>query len=355
MFRPATLGPGARRAIRLALSASILLAVAVVATPRTAEGKEQPGGIGLRLVEAPVAAKDDPRARIYIVDHLRPGAVITRRVEVSNSTKSSHRVSLYSGSAAIQDGTFVGDAQGTANELSSWTSVKPGAMELAAGEKLTASITITVPRDAAPGEQYGVVWAQAASDAAAAGGVAQVSRVGIRMYVSVGPGGAPAADFIVESLTAARSADGKPMVTVAVRNIGGRALDLTGTLMLSDGPGGLNAGPFAAELGRSLAIGDTQTLAITLDDRLPAGPWLAEVTLTSGLTERRGEASITFPTSGAASATPVPESAPGVQWPFLAAAGVTLALGLVGVPHLRKVRVRVRTSRRRAAPASWRT
>jgi hypothetical protein len=340
--------------VRLALSAVILVGVASVATPRTAGAQEQPGGIGLRLVEAPVAAKDDPRARIYIVDHLPPGAVIERRVEVSNSTTTSHHVSLYSGSATIQDGTFVGDADRTSNELSQWTSVGPGEIELAAGEKLTATITITVPRDAAPGEQYGVVWAEARSDAAAGGGVAQVSRVGIRLYVSVGAGGAPAPDFTVESLTAARSAEGKPMVTATVRNTGGRALDLTGRLVLSDGPGGLNAGPFPAELGRTLAIGDTRTVAIALDDRLPAGPWHAEVTFKSGLTERRGEASITFPESGTAAATPVPESTSGLKWLVPAAAGVTLALGLVGVWHFRRVRARAHAPQHRAAPASFR-
>lgn len=63
-------------------------------------------------------------------------------------------------------------------------------------------------------------------------------RVGIRLYVLVGAGNPPAADFAVESLTAARSADGLPVVRAAVRNTGGRALDLSGTLRLVAGPTG---------------------------------------------------------------------------------------------------------------------
>jgi hypothetical protein len=329
--------------LHLALSAVLLVAVAfvaLIATPREAAAQEQVRGIGIRLVDVPVTAKDDPRARIYIVDHLAPGAHIQRRVEVSNSTTASHHVSLYSGSATIQNGTFIGDADRTTNELSQWTSVRPGEVALAPGEKMTATVAISVPEDAAPGEQYGVVWAEARSGAAAGGGIAQVSRVGIRLYVSVGPGGAPAQNFTVESLTAARSAKGEPLITATVHNTGGRALDLTGTLVLSDGPGGLNAGPFPAELGRTLGIGDTQTVVIALDDRLPAGPWHAEVMLRSGMTERRGEATITFPASGTAAASPTAKSAPGRQWPVPAAAGVTFVLALVGLWFFRRVRHR---------------
>ena len=299
-------------------------------------------GIGLRLVEAPVAAKDDPRARIYIVDHLAPGTVIERRVEVSNSTSSQHRVALYSSAASIEDGVFIGAEGSTPNELSRWTTVTPDAVDIAAGTKLTAVVRVAVPADAAPGEQYAVVWAEARSDAPVAG-VTQVSRVGIRLYVSVGPGGPPAPDFTVEALTPARSAEGAPMVTATVRNTGGRALDVTGTLMMSKGPGGLSAGPFPAELKTTLAVGDTEKITIALDERLPAGPWDAVVALESGVTERRGEATITFPGAGDAAAVATDtDSTP--SWPIIAgAAGVIVVLGLAGLRHVG------RTRRRRAA------
>ncbi|HVE46649.1 MAG TPA: hypothetical protein VNA57_07880 [Acidimicrobiales bacterium] len=328
---------------RLALIVFAIIAVAA-ATPGTATAQDGPGGIGLRLVEAPVAAKDDPRARIYIVDHLAPGAVIERGVEMSNSTSSNHQVSLYPSAATIEDGVFVGAEGNTANDLSRWTTVTPGTVDIAAGDKLTAVVRIAVPDDAAPGEQYGVVWAETRSDPAT-GGVTQVSRVGIRLYVSVGPGGAPAPDFTVEALTPGRSAQGEPMVAATVRNTGGRALDVTGTLMMSNGPGGLSAGPFPAELNTTLAVGDTQKITITLDERLPAGPWDAVVALQSGVTERRGQATITFPAAGEAAAV-VTSTDSNRAWPFIggtAAAG--LVLGLTGVRHARRVRRRRITSR----------
>src|SRR5437762_204087 len=76
------------------------------------------------------------------------------------------------------------------------------------------------------------------------GGITQVSRVGIRLYISVGAGGPPAAAFTIDTLTAQRSADGAPTVVAAVQNTGGRALDMNGSMELRNGPGGLSAGPY---------------------------------------------------------------------------------------------------------------
>jgi ice-binding like protein/Big-like domain-containing protein len=269
-------------------------------TLTTASPLPPAGSIGLRLLDAPVSAGNDPRARIYIVDHLAPGTVIHRRIEVSNTTTSTTHVSLYPAAATIADGSFLGEAGHTANDLSSWTSVSPGDYDIVAGGRTTATVTISVPDDAAPGEQYGVVWAEAGSAPTAGGGITQVSRVGIRLYVSVGPGGPPAADFTIDSLTAARSPDGHPVVLANVHNTGGRALDMSGTLQLLSGPAGLRAGPFPAALGTTLAIGDTEAVTVTLDKALPAGPWDASITLHSGLLERSAHASITFPDTGAA-------------------------------------------------------
>ena len=268
---------------------------AVASTPRSTPS----GGIGLRLVDVPAASKD-PRARLYIVDHLLPGTTIERRVEVSNTTDAPQDVVLYAAAATIDHGTFVGAEGRTRNDLASWTTVAPPAATIAAGASVTGLVTLAVPADAAPGEQYGVVWAEVRSASTTPGGVAQVSRVGVRLYVSVGAGGAPASDFSVGALTAARSADGAPFVTATVRNTGGRALDMTGTLELSGGPGGLSAGPFPADLGSTLAIGDTQTVRIMLDEQVPDGPWDARITLTSGLTERSRSATLTFPSADAA-------------------------------------------------------
>jgi hypothetical protein len=282
------------------------------------------GGIGIRLVDVPVAEQNDPRALLYIVDHLMPGTVIQRRIEIANMSASSTHIALYAAAAAITDGAFLGAAGHTPNELSSWTSLDATEYLVAPHQREIATVTIAVPVDAAPGERYAVVWAETRS-APPGGGVTQVNRVGIRLYVDVGPGGAPAADFTIESLTAMRSPRGQPVVVATVRNTGGRALDMAGTLQLSAGPAGLSAGPFPAELGVTLGIGDTEPVTIALDDRLPNGPWDARIVLHSGLLERTARAAITFPDAGLAPPVDTTSHPPGGLYAGVAVLTVLLA------------------------------
>jgi hypothetical protein len=272
---------------------------AQVAIAQVSRGRaEQAGSIGVQLLDVPLTAYADPRARLYIIDHLHPGTTIHRRIEISNTTPSTVHILTYPAAATISQGAFVGAAAHTPNELSTWTSVLPGAFEVPPGEHAIATVTIAVPRNAPPGEQYSVVWAVTRSPAPAGGGITQVSRVGIRLYLSIGPGGAPPSNFTIDSLTGKRSPDGQPMVVASVHNSGGRALDISGTLQLSSGPGGLSAGPFQANLGTTLAIGATEPIIIMLDKQIPDGPWHALVTLRSGLLQRSARATISFPATG---------------------------------------------------------
>jgi hypothetical protein len=298
------------------------LAAAVLALSAGPSAAAKPGSLGLQLLDVPVAARLDPRARLYIVDHVAPGSTITRRVQVSNTTAATIRVRLYPAAASIARGAFAGAAGHRRNELSTWTRVRPGAVTVGPGEHRTARVTINVPSDAAPGERYGAVWAETRTGPSAGSGIAQVSRVGIRIYLSVGRGGPPAANFAIEGLTAVRDRSGRPGIVARVRNTGGRALDMYGTLALSDGPAGLSAGPYPARLGVTLAIGDTEPVAISLDSRLPRGPWNARVKLRSGLISRRAHATLTFP----ATKGTVPGST-SVPWLPLAATALTLAFG----------------------------
>lgn len=262
-------------------------------------------------------------------------------VEIENTTAATAHIALYPAAATIAEGTFVGAVGRTANELSTWTSLSPAAADVVSGGRMRASVSIAVPIDAAPGEQYGVIWAEAPSGRAAEDAITQISRVGIRIYLSVGPGGAPAADFTIDSMTASRSSDGEPMVVAAVHNTGGRALDLSGTLRLQDGPGGLSAGPFPASLGVTLAIGATAPVTIALDKRLPAGPWEAQITLRSGLVERTERATISFPDSGAALSVNTTTARPGWLYPTVGGLiGLLVAIAGIAVLHRRRVRLR---------------
>lgn len=122
-----------------------------------------------------------------------------------------------------------------------------------------------------------------------------INRVGIRLYLDVGPGGDPPSDFGIEQLTPGRTEGGLPVVRATVRNTGERALDLSGRLWLSDGPGGLHAGPFQVRTGTTLAPGDSAAVLVHLDPRLPDGPWRVRLTLESGRVRHTVTGTLTFP------------------------------------------------------------
>jgi hypothetical protein len=272
--------------------ATVAVALLLSAAPVLAQA---PQTVGIQLVDAPANRADDPRARFYIVDHVPPGATIRRLIEVSNDTAQPQNVALYAAAADIGAGEFrFGDGR-AANELTGWTTVTPPSVRLDAGAKGQATVTITVPADAASGERYAVAWAEVTAASSSGGGIGEASRVGVRIYLSVGPGGEPPTDFAITSVQPGRTADGVPTVTAVVRNTGGRAVDLSGSLSLRQGPAARTAGPFAAELGTTLGIGEAEPVLVRLNRALPAGPWDAAIVLRSGTTQRSANARITFP------------------------------------------------------------
>jgi hypothetical protein len=121
------------------------------------------------------------------------------------------------------------------------------------------------------------------------------------MYLTIGSGGAPAANFTIRSLTAERSATGEPLLVAKIYNGGGGTIDISGNLTLSNGPAGLRAGPFPVRLRAGLTPNHSQPLTVRLDRRLPRGPWRAQIQLTSGPVQRTAVATITFPGSPAPS------------------------------------------------------
>lgn len=294
------------------------------------------GGIAIRLAEAPTSRREDPRAHIYVIDHVAPGATFSRKVVVSNQSGSPLDVALYPAAASITKGGFVPLPAHAVNELTTWTKISKPSVKLVAGASTTVETTISVPANASSGERYAVLWAEVRS--AATSGINQVNRVGIRVYLSVGPGGEPPSDFTIDTLTANRLPNGQPVVYALVHNTGGRALDMGGTLRLTKGPGGLSAGPFTAKLGTTLGVKDTEPVTVLLDKALPAGPWNALIELTSGLNKRAAQANITFPAvegaGTAVDATPVVDqrdsSSSGLPLvPILGTAGGVGLLGLV--------------------------
>ncbi|QBJ96615.1 hypothetical protein ERC79_12035 [Rhodococcus sp. ABRD24] len=257
------------------------------------------GGIGIRLLDAPVGNPGDPRAN-YIVEDLAPGATIHRRVLVKNTTAATQRVEVYAGAATETNGQFVVEDRGTLNELTTWMSMDKPSVVLASGESSEVIVTFAVPADAPEGAQQAVVWAQGANGNGG-GGVISASRVGVRVYLTVGPGNGPPANFGILGLASETGPDGQVSVVVDVENTGGRAVDISGELMLTAGPGGRSAGPIPANVTR-VGTGERGRVVFPISDsvELPGGQWLASVKLLhNNWLERKYSGPVTFPESGA--------------------------------------------------------
>jgi hypothetical protein len=277
--------------VRCHLTIAFLLVVIVVpASSALAAPPQRPtsssSGIGIRLVGV---------ADAYIVDRLAPATSIRRRIEITNNTATTADIAVYPAAAFLRRGTF-GFASGhSRNELSGWTSLTRRALRLPPGARTLETVTINVPKGATRGEHYAVIWAEVSGAAPAGGGVTLVNRVGVRMYISIGPSGAAPANFAIASLTAERAATGAPLVVAKIRNSGRRTLDIHGTLTLSQGPGGLRAGPFPVTAVTAIAPGDSERASVLLDSRLPRGPWRAHMRLRGGPVARTAVATLTFP------------------------------------------------------------
>ncbi len=256
-------------------------------------------GIGIRLLDVPTANADDPRAQIYVVDHVAPGTTIERRFQVSNGDAEPFTASVYPVAATIEANRFLPADGRQTNDLASWISVDRPEVELGANDREIVTMTIDVPSDAEEGERYAAVFAE--RPATNSGSIGVGSRVGIRVYLSVGAGAAPIGAFEIGSVIAGRSDLGEPFVLTTVDNTGGRALDLSGDVSLTHAVDGTRAGSFEIPRGTTVAVGEIGVVETVLDPRLADGPWLARIRLESGLVERVTEAEINFPPVGSAS------------------------------------------------------
>lgn len=327
------------RLIALSVVAGIIFTAASAFAALPHQAVASSGSIGVRLLDVPADSPDGSRARSYIVERVAPGTTVRRRIEITNTTSSTADIAIYPAAADLR-GTFRFASGHSRNELSSWTSVSQLLLRLAPGTSAVETVTIEVPKQASSGERYAVVWAEVSAPAPVAGGVTLVNRVGIRMYVSIGPGGAPPSNFRISSLTAERSASGEALVVATIHNSGQRTIDISGNLTLDKGPGGLQAGPFPVKLASALGPDDSATVAVRLDKQLPRGPWRAHLRLRSGLIQRVAVATITFPPHAKpATAKVVPAESSHLLIVVIVLVGL---LALAGIPLLLSRRARRR-------------
>ncbi|QLQ35184.1 hypothetical protein [Micromonospora robiginosa] len=268
---------------------------------------------------------------------------MTRRFAVTNTSSGPQRITLSVGPAQITGNEFVPSDDPQANELPEWVTVNRRTFVAPPDSTTELRATVAVPPDASRGERYGAIWAAVASRQKDRQGteVEQVNRVGIRIYLDVGPGGDPPSDFGIGDLVPGRTDTGDPVVRATVHNTGERALDMTGKLWLSDGPGGLTAGPFPAQLGTTVPIGGSAQVQVPLDRQLPNGPWRVRLRLESGRIHREATGTLTFPDGR--NAWGAPASADGSRrWVLLLAGLAALLLAVLPFVVSPTLRARVR-------------
>ena len=170
-------------------------------------------------------------------------------------------------------------------------------VKLGPGGRKLFKATVSIPDNAVRGERYGVVWAEMAPRKDSEG-VINIGRVGIRLYVSTGPGGTPSTHFDIGV------ADGPPRSEQRAHRPGHGAQHRRAS---SRSPGVAHAVRRSRRAlsrsglhpsGSTLGIGDTQSVQVPLHPRLPGGPWRVKLTLTSGVTTRTAEATLSFPLDG---------------------------------------------------------
>lgn len=276
-----------------------LLASAAFASTTTTEAgastTRSPVGIGIRLLAAPHLPRAGHPTSVYIVSEVRPGTALKRRIEIFNTTDVTQRVSVYPAAASMRSGDFSFSAGRSSNALSRWTTLAVHSVVLSPNTSRDDAITIAVPRHSIRGRHYAVVWAQISSRPAPGSSVRLVSRVGVRIYLTVGSGGRSAQLFAVGKPVASRTGAGVPTVTATVVNLGVSAVGVSGTLTLQDGPGGIGFGPVTVSPITVLAPGDLGQVTVHYNRSFPRGPWRAAVSLSNGSTGQTKVSEIMFP------------------------------------------------------------
>jgi hypothetical protein len=259
----------------------------------------QPTKFGIRLMQAPVSERNNPRAQTEIIDSLHPGTTIHRLIAVGNLGAAPVRLRIYAAAAVIRRGQFLpANRQYAQNLMTTWVRVNHPHVLLKPGHSRAVRVTIRVPRHAPEGEQYGVIWAQGSNVMHGHhANVTLVNRAGIRIYLAVGPGGGPPSSFTLGPVSGTVARNGAKVASVEVHNTGGRAVDLTGKLTLTSKSDGLRAGPFAAT-PTDLAPGQSFRVPVVLPAKVPDGPWQAAITLQSGVLSHSEHTSLAFTATG---------------------------------------------------------
>lgn len=216
---------------------------------------------------------------------IQPGGTVTDAIVVGNHAAAPITLDLYAadGFTTSSGQLDVAKRDAKAVAVGAWTALGEHTVTIAPGASVEVPFTVTIPKDATPGDYAGGVLTSL-PQAAQENGISVDRRLGIRMHVRVDGKLAPA--VAVEKMhvdytgTLNPFGAGSATVTYTVRNTGNVRLSAGQTVVLS-GPFGW----FAVDAGKVAAVpellpGESWTVSVPVRGVVPAF-WLTATTVLS--------------------------------------------------------------------------
>lgn len=283
-MRTATLPSAAPLARRAAGLLAALLVAAVVA----AGGSASPAlaaGEGDVTWGVRTAANQNGADRQNFGYRIAPGGTITDAIVVGNHAATAITLDVYAadGFTTSSGQLDVAKREAKAEAVGAWTALRDHTVTIAPGGTVEVPFTVTVPKDATPGDYAGGILTSL-PQAAQENGISVDRRLGIRMHLRVDGKLAPA--VAVEKMrvdytgTANPFGAGDATVTYTVHNTGNVRLSAGQTVALS-GPFGW----FPVDAGKVTAVpellpGESWSVSVPVSGVVPAF-WLTATAVLS--------------------------------------------------------------------------
>ncbi len=266
---------------------AVVPAAAVVPSPSPGPTSQAPAnppasGTQVRWSVAPSNAKGPDGRTRYSYQGVRPGAVVTDYVSITNRSSTAVTFKVYAADGiTTPDGSIgLATADVKPTDLGAWTRVAHTSVQVPAGERVIERFTIGVPVNATPGDHAGGLIASIVGKSAD-GSVAQETRFAVAAYLRVA--GPLVATLGIESVSTSYHGTANPFgggsanVAYTVRNTGNVRLSGTQTVSIT-GPFGTEATLHPTML-EELLPGDAVRVTARLAGVMPAGPLKAHVTV----------------------------------------------------------------------------
>lgn len=214
------------------------------------------------------ANNDNGTDRPNFAYELEPGAVIHDAMIVTNTGKASLDLSVYAADAfTTPTGNLdILPAGEASTDSGTWITASTSAVKLGPGEQATLEFTITVPKDASPGDHPAGIVTSLASDVNAT--VTVDRRLGARINIRVAGELAPSASIHDVSIAYDGSwnpfAPGTATVTFTLRNTGNTRITALDTTAIA-GPLGVGAVTAPGEQTPEIMPGSSLTLTRTVE------------------------------------------------------------------------------------------